>query len=173
LTKILGAVGIIAILSSGYGIKEADNFKNNTKLSQSKKIVIKNTNSIEKQSICFIQNGIKDNNCIMSIEAEGVGVAPCDGICSKAKAVAMARRAAIVSAYRNLAEKLYGIKIIGRDSVKNMVLQSSYVKSYVSGVIRGAMIEEENFKNGIYTVTLSLKLNPNRWNKVLKEAGLL
>ena len=126
----------------------------------------------QNKNVCFIRNGI-DRRCILNIEASGVGVVPCNGTCSTAQAKAMARRAAIVSAYRNLAEKLYGIKINGRDTVKNMVLQSSTVRAYVTGLIRGATIEEENFKDGTYTVVLSIKLDPNRWNQVLSAAGLL
>ena len=177
--KALITSAVISLILTGCCIKAAKISCDDTPTPpvQSKikvsKPIIKQTNGVEKQSICFIQNGIEKNKCIMSIEAEGIGVAPCNGTCSNAKATAMARRAAIIEAYRSLAEKLYGIKINGRDTVKNMVLQSSYIRSYVSGIIRGATIEEENYKNGLYTVVLSLKLDPNRWNQVLSQAGLL
>jgi len=131
-----------------------------------------NVSSCNEKSLCFIENGIS-RKCILRIEATGVGVVPCNGTCSIAQAKAMARRAAIVSAYRNLAEKLYGIKINGRDSVKNMILQSSTIRSYVEGVIRGATIEDESFKDGTYKVVLSIKLNPKKWNYLLRRAGLL
>jgi len=141
-------------------------------LKKSKPVEVQKPIIKQNKNICFVRNGI-DRRCILSIEASGVGVVPCNGSCSVAQAKAMARRAAIVSAYRNLAEKLYGIKINGRDTVKNMILQSSTVRAYVTGLIRGATIEEENFKDGTYTVVLSIKLDPNRWNQVLSEAGLL
>jgi len=36
----------------------------------------------------------------------------------------------------------------------------------VTGIIKGATIEEEIFKNGIYTVSMSLKLDMNKWFKL-------
>jgi hypothetical protein len=81
----------------------------------------------------------------------------------------MARRAAILDGYKALVEKLYGIKINSRDTMKNMILQSSVLRAYVEGLIRGANIEDESFKNGIYTVTMSVKVNLNEWNSFLKN----
>jgi hypothetical protein len=118
--------------------------------------------------VCLIKNDMK-KSCVIKLEAKGVGVVPCDGACSKPEAVAMARRAAILDAYKALAEKMYGIKINGRDTVKNMILQSSTLKAYVDGLIRGADIEDESFKNGIYTVTMNVKIDVNEWNKFLQN----
>ncbi len=102
----------------------------------------------------------------IKIEAKGMGVVPCEDACSKAQAEAMARRAAILDAYKQLSEKIYGVKINGRDTVRNMILQNSILKTYVTGIIKGATIEEEIFKNGIYTVSMSLKLDMNKWFKL-------
>ena len=117
---------------------------------------------------CIIENGVK-KNCIIKIEAKGVGVVPCEGACNTAQAEAMARRAAILDAYKTLAEKMYGIKVNGRDTVKNMVLQNSNIRAYVEGLIRGASIEEETFKNGMYTVNMSVNIDVKKWNQFLKN----
>jgi hypothetical protein len=111
--------------------------------------------------------GLK-HNCIITVEANGIGVAPSSSI-SPAQSTAMARRAAIIDGYKALTEKLYGIKINGRETVRNMVLQNSNLRSKVAGVIRGATIEEEDYKNGMYKVIMSLKLNVKNWNKYLKN----
>jgi len=116
--------------------------------------------------VCYIENGYK-KSCMLKLEGKGVGVAPCNGTCSVAQAKVMARRAAIVDAYRALAEEMYGIKVNGRDTVKNMVLQNSTLRSYVEGLIRGAQIVEESYKNGIYSVTMNVTINPAKWNQYL------
>jgi hypothetical protein len=120
---------------------------------------------------CSITN-ITKKNCLLRLEVTGVGVVPCNGACSTAQAKVMARRAAIVDGYKALSEKLYGIKINGRDTVKNMILQNSSIRAYVSGLIRGANIEEEDFKDGVYSVVMSIKINVKEWNKFIKNNGL-
>jgi hypothetical protein len=118
---------------------------------------------------CIIDKRPNSKTCILTIEAIGKGVSPCNGACSVSQAKLMARRAAIVDGYRALAEKMYGIKINGKDTVKNMVLKSSVIRGYVKGLIRGAYIVDEEYKNGIYSVVLQLKLNVNKWNEFLQN----
>ncbi len=126
--------------------------------------VIKTVNYGDKK--CIIDNKTK-RSCILTVEAKGVGIVPCNGACSTAEAKVMARRAAILDGYRALIEKIYGIKINGRDTVKNMALQSSFLRAHVQGLVRGANIEEESFKDGVYSIVMSVKLNINEWNKFL------
>lgn len=148
------AVGVIGVaLFTGCVIKNPNRGGDKTLTSQSK-------------PGCTIDNR-HYKSCTLKIEASGVGVPPCSGACSTAQAKVMARRAAVLDAYKALAEKLYGIKINGRDTVKNMILQNSNLRAYVSGLIRGAQIEDEEFKDGVYKVTMSLKINVKKWNKYL------
>jgi len=105
---------------------------------------------------------------VFTIESSGQGVVP-SNVTSVAQAKAMARRAAILDAYKALAEKIYGIKINGKDSVRNLMLQNSTLRAYVNGIIRGANIDEESFKDGIYTVTMSVKIDSDYWNKLINN----
>ena len=132
---------------------------------------IKQSASTTTQNPCLIKNSSPNRQCTLSIEATGVGVPPCEGSCSTPQARVMARRAAIVDAYKSLAEKMYGIKVNGRDTVKNMILQNSNLRAYVNGLIRGATIEEESYKNGVYSVVLSVKLDPNVWNEFIQNSS--
>ncbi|OBV28481.1 hypothetical protein BKN38_03470 [Helicobacter sp. CLO-3] len=103
---------------------------------------------------------------IIEIEAVGIGVAP-DGSCTPAQAVALAKRAAIIDAYRQLGEQMYGIHLNSNDTVRNMVLKDSSVKTRVNALIRGAQVRESACEQGICQVTMELKLDGRVWSKVL------
>jgi len=103
---------------------------------------------------------------IVTLQVEGLGVAPVNAQ-SIPQARVMARRAAIADAYRALAEKMYGIRVKGRETVKDLMLKNSEVRTDVYGLIRGACIQEETFKDGIYKVVMSVKLDVRKWNKYI------
>jgi hypothetical protein len=120
-----------------------------------------NTN---KKMILNTPKPIRSN--VITIYATGTGVAPANAI-NAAHAKVMARRAAIIDAYRVLAEKMYGIKITAKERVKDFILRNSEVYTYVEGLIRGAVIQSEEYKDGVYYVSMSLKLDPQIWNKII------
>ena len=103
---------------------------------------------------------------ILEIEAVGIGVAPTES-CSPAQAVALAKRAAIIDAYRHLGEQMYGIKINSNDTVQNMILKNSSIKTKLNAVIRGAKVRESACEQGICQVTMELKLDGKVWANVL------
>ncbi len=99
---------------------------------------------------------------IIEISAIGMGVAPQSTI-SPAQALALAKRAAIIDAYRQLGEKMYGIRVNAKETVRDMVLKDSTIKTKVMAVIKNAEITETVFKDGLCQVSIELKLDGRRW----------
>lgn len=92
------------------------------------------------------------------IQAQGMGVAPTRAR-TAAQAKMMARRAAMVDAYRQLAELAKGVNVDGETTVEDMEVTSDIVKTKVSAFIRGArVIEEGAMDDGGYYVTMEVPL---------------
>ena len=90
------------------------------------------------------------------ITVTGMGV-PAKGT-SGAQARIMARRAALVDAYRQLAEIVEGVYIDAETTV-TQAMANDVVKARVQGVIKGAQIVDENItSDGGYEVTVQLPL---------------
>lgn len=71
----------------------------------------------------------------------------------------MARRAAIVDGYRNLAEVMGGVQIDDETLVSEAMAKSDVIKTNVSAVVKGARIlEEGKMTDGNYYVKMSLPL---------------
>lgn len=115
----------------------------------------------------IIQNSpILTPSNIIELSAVGMGVAP-ESTISPSQALALAKRAAIVDAYRQLGEKMYGIRVNAQDTVRDMVLQNSTVKTKVQALIRNAEITETVFKDGLCQVSMELKLDGRIWYRAL------
>ena len=90
------------------------------------------------------------------IRAEGTGVAPTRTV-SAAQARALARRAAIADAYRQLAEQIQGVAVDASTTVEDMMVTNDTVRTHVSALVRGArIVEEKALRDGAYTVTLEV-----------------
>ena len=78
-----------------------------------------------------------------------------------AKRKLLAIRAAKLDAYRNLAEEVYGIKIKGNTTVKDMVVQDENYKTSLDAMLRGAHINSiTEKKTGFFEAEVSLTLTP-------------
>lgn len=98
----------------------------------------------------------------LRISVTGQGVAP-ENTISPAQAYVMAKRAATVEAYRLIAEKVNGVVVEGKDSIKNMAVQRSIVKARVSAMIKNASIVETTFKDGLCEVEMEIELHYNQF----------
>ncbi len=108
---------------------------------------------------------LKPSN-IITIRAIGMGVAP-ENTISPAHAIVLAKRAAIADAYRQLGEKMYGIKINAKDTVKDAMVKSTVIRTKIDGMIRNAEIVETIMQDGLCQVEMEVKLDGRRWYRVL------
>lgn len=96
-----------------------------------------------------------DNNVI---EVSGTGVIP-EYATSPGQGQALARRAAIVDAYRNLASVIYGVQVDSDTTVEQLAVKNDTIKTNVSGLIKNARITDERAEsNGNYSVTMAVRV---------------
>ncbi|MCR5833332.1 MAG: LPP20 family lipoprotein [Selenomonadaceae bacterium] len=94
-----------------------------------------------------------------TIQVTGTGVASPRFSTTPAQAAAMAKRAAMVDAYRQLAEIVNGVQVDAETTVEQMMLTSDVVKTKVSAVIKGAKVVSEGpVAGGGYSVTMELPM---------------
>ena len=93
----------------------------------------------------------------MLISVVGQGVAPMNTT-SPAQAYALAKRAAIADAYRLIAEKVKGVRVEGRDIVKNMMVKRSSVRTSVEAMVKNANVVETTFKDGLCEVEMEITI---------------
>ena len=92
------------------------------------------------------------------ITVQGMGVAPPNAM-NFAQARMLARRAAVVDGYRQLAEAVRGVNVDAETTVENMMVTSDVVRTSVSAVIQGArLVAEGEIPGGGYQVTMELAM---------------
>ena len=90
-----------------------------------------------------------------TIRVDGLGIAPAGT--SGTQAEALARRAAISDAYRQLAEQTSGVRVDAVTTVENLMLANMTVRTQVNALIKGAaIVEEKQQVDGSCIVTLEL-----------------
>lgn len=93
-----------------------------------------------------------------TITVEGTGVAPASAM-SGIQARMLARRAAVVDGYRQMAEIIKGVNVDSDTTVENMMLTSDVTKTHVSALIRGAkIVSEKALEDGGYMVTMEIPM---------------
>ena len=94
------------------------------------------------------------------ITVEGNGVAPANAA-TPAQAKMLARRAAIVDGYRNLAEIIKGVQVDSETTVENLMVANDTIRSKTNALIQGARIVKEEYDSyggGSYVITMAINL---------------
>ena len=140
---------------------------NQTTSTSSKDIIVQKVDKDDVRSIIQQEKMLALDNSEneLSFSSVGEGIAPLNTV-SSAQALALAKRAAVTDAYRQLASKLYGVKINGKDTVKDAMLGSSTITAQVNGLIKNANIVDESFNQGLYRVNMELKIDADKWKEL-------
>lgn len=115
---------------------------------------------MKKEKMIFDSTPIEE-----TFSATGEGIAPLN-VVSQAQALALAKRAAMADAHRQLAEQLYGVKISAKDTVRDAMLRDSTITSQVNGLIKNASIIENSFQDGLYRIKMELRVDRNKWQEI-------
>ena len=96
------------------------------------------------------------------ISVVGQGVSPVNTT-SPAQAYALAKRAAIADAYRLIVEKIKGVRVDGKDYIKNMMVTRSTIRTSVNAMVKNANIVETTFKEGLCEVEMEIRLSHSQF----------
>ncbi len=153
------------LLFSGCATKQQD-MTAKTKMKQEPKVIVQKVDREDIKKILQEEKFIYlNNNPDRVFAVNGEGIAPQNTV-SPAQAMALAKRAAMADAYRQMAEKLYGVQINAKDTIKNAALYDSRIVSQVNGVVKDATITEHTFKDGLFVVRMELKMSSARWKEI-------
>ena len=162
ITLFLG-IGILLLFS---GCQPQPKTSMDAKITQKPKVIVQKVDREDIKKILKEEKFIYlNNNPDRVFAVNGEGIAPQNTI-SPAQAMALAKRAAVADAYRQMAEKLYGVQINAKDTIKNASLYDSRIVSQVNGVVKDATITEHTFKDGLFVVRMELKMNGARWQEI-------
>ena len=116
------------------------------------------SNNMMHDTGCVCDDKVLSINKTMIISVVGQGVAPMNTD-SPAQAYALAKRAAIADGYRLVAEKVKGVRVDGRDLIKNMMVKRTTVRTAVAAMVRNATVVETSFKDGLCEVEMEIVIS--------------
>jgi hypothetical protein len=94
-----------------------------------------------------------------TVRAVGNGAGP-ETIKDLARRKILAKRAAVLDAYRNLLEAVKGVRVTSSTLVQDLMLQNDTIKAETEGMVKGAQETAVNYtKDGICEVTLEVHLD--------------
>lgn len=164
ITSLFAGVSLL-MLFSGCSLIQPEPAKG-VMVEPEKKVVIQKVDKEDIREVLREEKLLFINNAPDRVfAAMGEGIAPMNTI-SPAQAMALAKRAALADAYRQLGAKLYGVRITAKDTVQDAALKDSRIVAQVHGLVKNATITDMAFKEGLYRVTMELKMSEARWKEI-------
>jgi hypothetical protein len=81
---------------------------------------------------------------------------------TQSQARIMTMRSSMLDAYRNLSERVYGLKIDGASSLSNMVMQNDELRTYVDAYLVGAkVVSQREHEDGTFETVVEMALQEN------------
>ena len=109
------------------------------------------------------------NWTVGEVYASGIGAPPANAV-NPAQARAMAERAAMVVALRNLLEIVKGVQVDSETVIENFMTRSDVIRTQVSGIIRGAMpVKKQYLSDGSVEITVGMKMKGAFLNVIVPE----
>jgi len=103
------------------------------------------------------------------ISANGIGVPP-EGVRHPGKARAMACRAAMVVAQRNLLETTKGVRVDSVTLVKDAMVESDLIRTSVEGIVKGARMSKRRLmSDGSCEVTATMPMAGDLFSALISE----
>lgn len=118
----------------------------------------------------YTQNGVVNTNNTISvikqepiiITATGYAAMMTNKRLTKSQARIMSLRSSMLDAYRNLSERVYGLKIDGSSSLSNMVMQNDELRTYVDAYLVGAkVVSQREHEDGTFETIVEMALQEN------------
>ncbi len=109
------------------------------------------------------------NWTVGEVYATGIG-APSAQAVNAAQARAMAERAAVVVAYRNLLETVKGVRVDSETMVENFMVKSDVIRTQVDGIVKGArVVKKQYLPDGSVEVLVAMPMKGAFMNAIVPE----
>ncbi|MCW4628601.1 MULTISPECIES: LPP20 family lipoprotein [Marinomonas] len=129
-----------------------------------------NGNVVGSPSTPYTQNSaLNTNNTVVIVKQEpiivtatGYAATMTSKRLTQSQARIMTMRSSMLDAYRNLSERVYGLKIDGSSSLSNMVMQNDELRTYVDAYLVGAkVVSQREHEDGTFETVVEMALQEN------------